>query len=470
MTEVSHSLRRTWPALVAALVLGTGAGALDVGARNVQGPLLILMAAAFVVGITRRAPAWTIGLLVSLGLLIAHAIAALAGAEGPSWGMLIALAPVTVAAYAGSLAGALIDRAGLGIPFRAPGYSSMLLLAGLGGCAVAGVVPVYGSLIARAQPVAWWVATWWQIATFVAWVALLPLVLAVHKRSAAPDGSMTLAQLAVHVAIVVPGAAVHALSIVALTRLLFVPLGAASFSVATGWAFTAYLPLDALAYTVVLALAHASDHERRERAARAELDRARLTALEAQIRPHFLFNALNSAVVLAKQGPSELAASVLTGLAEMLRYVLDESTSTVTLEQELEFIARYLAIEQVRLGDRLQWRADASDDARRMRVPRLLLQPLVENAVIHGVANRLHGGEILVTARNQGELLHLTIEDNGPGAAEVTRNGIGIANTRARLTALYGRGGTLELRPRPGGGCVVEVVVPHVAERAARSA
>ena len=491
MPETPNGRPIAWRWLVAALVLGAAAGALDLVEREVQGPLLVLMVSAFVVALPRRAPTWAVGLAASLGLPLAHAVAAIRGGEPPSWGMLIAVLPTLLAAYAGAFTSRLVETAARGIPrdrraadaaddrpwIRRPANSSWLLLAAVATSAVVGVVPVYGTLIARAQPVAWWVATWWQVVAFVAWVAFLPAVLAIRRRIGSEEAAITPGQLAVHLGVVLAGAAIYSVLIVALTRVLFVPLGAATFGVAVAWAFTAYLPLDALTYALVLALAHASDRDRRERVAReqadqlsAQLDRARLTALEAQIRPHFLFNALNATVALVRRGPADQAATVLTGLADLLRYVLDDTSQTVRLEDELTFVARYLAIEQVRLGDRLRWRVDASVNARRALVPRLLLQPLAENAVQHGVGKQLRGGEIVITARCENDVLRLTVADDGPGVASPPGEGIGLANTRARIHSLFGNRGALELRARADGGCVAEVALPISIESAARSA
>lgn len=490
MTPSPDRLRIAWGWIVAAVVLGAAAGALDLVEREVQGPLLVLMASAFVLALSRRAPAWAIGVGASLGLPLAHTVTMLWGGEAPAWGMLIALVPTTFAAYAGAFAGQRIAAAAQGVPRspmadagdrepwrRRPANSSWLLVAALASCTAVGVVPVYGTLIARGQPVAWWVATWWQIVMFVGWVGILPGILALRRRISGQEGAITPGQLAVHLTVVVAGSALHAVVIIALTRLLFVPLGTVSFGAAIGWAFTAYLPLDALAYALVLALAHASDRDRRERAAHehalalaGQLDHARLTALEAQIAPHFLFNALNAAVVLVKRGPAEQAATVLNDLAELLRYVLDDTSHTVRLDDELTFLARYLSIEQVRFGDRLRYHVDASSDARRALVPRFVLQPLVENAVRHGVAKQLRGGEITVTARLEGDVLHLTIQDDGPGLGKPASQGIGLANTTARLASLYGTRGSLVLRDRTGGGCVAEVRLPLSIESEVRSA
>jgi LytS/YehU family sensor histidine kinase len=327
------------------------------------------------------------------------------------------------------------------------------------------------------------VATWWQLATLVAWAAAAPAVLRAWRatRSASRAGGAgrgpTAPELAAHAAAVAAGAAVHALAMPLATRALFVPLGPAGVAGAAAWAFAAYLPLDALAYALVVGLGHASDAGRRARAAalresavRGELATARLAELRAQLRPHFLFNALNAATVLARRGDAEGAARVLGGLAELLRYVLGPAGSAaeaaaqlVPLDDELAFAGAYLAVERERFPERLRPAVDATAEARAALVPHLLLQPLVENAVQHGVGARLGAGLVTVRAWRDGAVLRVVVEDDGPGPAPAAAGGVGLANTRARLRTLYGDAATLTLVARPGGGAAASVALPYAA-------
>ena len=480
---------RSFVWIAVALFLGACAGWLDLGAHEVQGPLLVLLLASFVAALPGRAPAWSIGIATWLGLPLAHAIAALRGGEPPSAGMIIALPLALLVAYEGAFAGRLIGRAARSVPRDSlgdasgiwghrPFDSATLLLAALVACALLGSVPVYGTLIARQQPIAWWVATSWQVMTFLGWVILLPLVLGFRRRVIGTHGGViTPLQLLWHAAFVLVGAALHAVLIVLLSRALFMPLGPAGFAAAIGWAFAAYLPIDALTYALVLLLASASDQDRHARLARehaaalgAQLDRARLAALEAQLRPHFLFNALNAAVVLVRRGSADRAVTVLTGLADLMRYAMDNRDPLVPLDAELAFVRGYLGIEEVRLAERLRWRVVADAEAAGSLVPRLVLQPLVENAVRHGVAKQLRGGEIVVSARLEGERLCLTVDDDGAGLAESFVEGIGLTNTRARLETIYHGQATLALQPRAGGGSIAQVTIPRVSATRARSA
>ena len=185
------------------------------------------------------------------------------------------------------------------------------------------------------------------------------------------------------------------------------------------------------------------------------LHQAQLEALRGQLNPHFLFNALHSMAELVHSDP-KLAEQLLVRLGELLRQVLQSSTrQEVTLAEELEFIRGYVAIEQMRLGERLQVNWDVEPAALQARVPSLVLQPLVENAIQHGIAAVTGPGTLSVAARRDGEFLQLEVRDNGPGLARATAdrshgNGIGIANTRARLERLYGARQSFDLRADEG--------------------
>jgi len=148
----------------------------------------------------------------------------------------------------------------------------------------------------------------------------------------------------------------------------------------------------------------------------ASLAEARLAALRSQLNPHFLFNVLNTAAMLAREGRSEDTVAVLARLSELLRYVLREGRSGMaTLGDELQFLRGYLELEQVRFADRLQVSFDADPALAPVRLPSLLLQPLVENAVRHGISQRPGAGRIDIRARRDGSKIHLEVRDDGPG-------------------------------------------------------
>src|SRR5512143_2647057 len=243
-------MRSAWVWVATALALGLFVGWLDRSATEVQGPLLLLMAAAFLTAIPRGAPAWAIAGATAIGLPLAHlAGRALGDASGASWGMLIVFVPAAAAAYVGSAVGGVMQRASAAVDRR-------FLIGGvLTAAAAVGLGPVYATLAARSQPFAWWVATLWQLVSLVAWAIAAPLVLRRWQAARARLGDDVGGDEIVSHAFAIAGiAALHALLMPAGTRLLFVPLGSVSFIGAVAWAFVGYLPLDALTYAALCAV------------------------------------------------------------------------------------------------------------------------------------------------------------------------------------------------------------------------
>jgi len=210
----------------------------------------------------------------------------------------------------------------------------------------------------------------------------------------------------------------------------------------------------------------------RERALRAEAlaQSARLDALRSQVSPHFLFNALNAISTLVLDNRSTEAATMIARVADLLRTTLRvPEGNDVTLADELDVVRRYLEIEQVRLGDRMRADVVAEGSAMAARVPSLILQPLVENAVRHAIAEREGGGRIVVSAHRSDGRLHLSVEDDGPGidagiSANGTgsgRTGIGLSNTRERLAQHFGAAQRFTLERGPLGGLRVEMELPY---------
>jgi len=235
-----------------------------------------------------------------------------------------------------------------------------------------------------------------------------------------------------------------------------------------GW-FHTYL----LFCVLLIGIAHAALYYRRyrerEQAAAlllAGLTEARLQALKMQLQPHFLFNTLNaiSALIPADAKP---ARRMVARLGDLLRISLEhEETQEVTLREELAFLEPYLEIEQARLGERLTVVMQIEPDTLDARVPHLILQPLLENAIRHGIAPRIEAGRIEVTAARSadGRFVHLEVRDDGPGLDSDTRatqrKGVGLANIRSRLEQLYGTGQRFELANRREGGARVKISLP----------
>jgi LytS/YehU family sensor histidine kinase len=239
-----------------------------------------------------------------------------------------------------------------------------------------------------------------------------------------------------------------------------------------GALFADWVPFTLILYIGVLLAAYAMDNFRRYQeqevrasALSAELAQAQLSALRAQLHPHFLFNALNAAVGLVRTREPEEGVRVLTHLSELLRHLLQETTSQeIALHEELALLDRYVAIERARFGERLTTSVGAMDGLANVLVPSLVLQPLVENAVRHGVARREAPVHVRIEVFAEDDRLHLRVTDDGPGLPvgwtidAVT--GVGLKNTRARLAALYGANGSLDVERGAGGGVQADITIP----------
>lgn len=251
----------------------------------------------------------------------------------------------------------------------------------------------------------------------------------------------------------------------------FSPMDTAPFGrLVLSW-YLSSLPVQVLCYFGVFGAGRALfwfvEHRRNEIASArlaAELSDARLAALRMQLHPHFLFNSLNAVAVLVRDRDVDGAGKVLSLLAGLLRETLrSRQEQVIPLEEEIDFIRRYLAVESVRFSDRLRVAIDVPAELARQPVPALILQPLVENAIRHGISQRSASGSIEIRARADGGRLVLTVEDDGPGPdtggraaadadAQADGGSVGLANTRTRLSLLYGDAAACELARRDGGG------------------
>jgi len=197
-----------------------------------------------------------------------------------------------------------------------------------------------------------------------------------------------------------------------------------------------------------------------------QLSKAQLDALRRQIEPHFLFNTLNAIAALVREKRNDAAVSMIAGLSDFLRRVLQDSDrQQVPLGEELEFTQKYLDIQKVRFAERLQFSVDVPVDLFSAKVPSLILQPMVENAVKHGIAKRVHGGSIRIAGFRSNGRLTLTVYNDGPGLPagwDKTNSGIGMSNVRTRLQSLYGAAFELSMQNQEQGGVEVSVSVPYV--------
>ncbi|TMP99154.1 MAG: histidine kinase [Verrucomicrobia bacterium] len=195
-----------------------------------------------------------------------------------------------------------------------------------------------------------------------------------------------------------------------------------------------------------------------------ELVRTRLEVLRMQLNPHFLFNTLHAISALIHEQPDD-ADRIVARLSELLRVSLEQTDAQeVPLRQELAFLERYLEIEHTRFQDRLAVEMEVETGLDDVLVPSLILQPLVENAIRHGIEPREDTGRVKVSARRLDGMLELKVSDNGPGLPEtevaLCREGVGLSNTRSRLAHLYGAKHQLELTPAAGGGLEVKLLIP----------
>ena len=316
--------------------------------------------------------------------------------------------------------------------------------------------------------------TWWHVIAatmprMYVWALLTPLIFAVSARFPARPG-MPVRSVLAHVATWLLCLALHSLATG--VNVLFEPAAPASFATYFMHAFLLWIPATLVLYFAtagvaqwLLSMRRIREHEREQALMSGQLAQAQLMALRMQLHPHFLFNTLNTIAILIREHDTRVAERLVTQLGDVLRQVLRTSNANETsLRAELEFLRTYLEIEQVRFGDRLvlQWQVD--DDLLASTVPVMLLQPLVENALRHGIAHSEDGGVLEIGARRTGAELELWVRNSGGAAAEGNEyrsasaesrpgSGLGLANTRRRLEQLYPGKSKLSLEREAGGAC-----------------
>ena len=321
------------------------------------------------------------------------------------------------------------------------------------------------------------------------WVLLAPVVVIAIRKLPLLRGRLTWA-IPAHVLVALLTVLVHAALQLFIYRETGFPTQPGSFWTVYRGAILFRVTLGLLGYTLLFAVVMAAEYydrfRERERAAAAlsiQLAEARLAALRMQLNPHFLFNTLNTVAMQVRRGENTDAVRMLAGLSDILRHVLEDSPpQEVTVRQELAFIDRYLAIERSRFGDRLRVTVNVEPDALDALVPNLVLQPLVENAIRHGIGKRAAAGKLDIRVLRQGDLLQLLVQDDGPGIDEdsdsvtpatgipLSSGGIGLRNTASRLQALYGAEARFTLESPTEGGAIARVTLPwHLADGANRA-
>jgi two-component system, LytTR family, sensor kinase len=327
------------------------------------------------------------------------------------------------------------------------------------------------------QPVSWLRALAVALSDWYLWAAFTPLLLWVAGRLPW-DRHNWPGRLGLHLLASTAFTMVH----LALFAVLAPRLGDFARQYSYGYLFRAFFDLkfssDFLTYWMILGLIHARNYyvqyrDREVQAAQLEtrLAQARLDLLKMRLHPHFLFNTLHAISTLTHRRPA-LAERMISRLSDLLRMTLENGEAQeVPLQQELEFLQGYLEIEQMRFQDRLSLHLEIDEAALDASVPNMLLQPLVENAVRHGIARREAGGRIDILARRVNGHLELAVADNGPGLAVSSeaafRRGVGLSHTRARLHQLYGPAHFLVLSESGSGGLQVSLSIPYrpAAER-----
>lgn len=318
----------------------------------------------------------------------------------------------------------------------------------------------------RGEPLAWTRAILIWLAWAAVWAAITPLALRLAARHPL-QRPHALRAVALHasasVACALANLGLFALAAPVIGATQVEPTWWGTFSRLLGTAFLLNVPF----YWLIVAAAHgerlvraARDRERRQLALEAQLADARLQALRAQLQPHFLFNALNTISVLMHEDVAA-ADRILLQLSALLRRSLEGGDAhVVRLGEEIAFLESYLAIERARFGERLGYRLDVPADVLDARVPALILQPLVENALRHGIGARSGPGHVAITARRHGDVLRLSVADDGPGLAQASAERVGLSNTRARLQLLYAARQRFEVRNAGAGGVVAEIELP----------
>jgi two-component system LytT family sensor kinase len=329
------------------------------------------------------------------------------------------------------------------------------------------------SSLARGHVVGWGQSFYWALGDWYEWLILSPFILALARRFRFEPGSRVSSTL-IHFATSVIFATIHAaMCALAAIAQAWVQHGDVDFVREFQLLMSARFPLNLVVCAVFVAGWNAWNYSResQERAAQAaklasDLAEARLNALRMQLNPHFLFNTLNSisALMLTDINAANRMISLLG--AFLRRSLESENSPEIPLRRELAFAREYLEIEALRFGDKLAVRFTTDENALDAAVPHLILQPLVENAVYHGVERSLGPSEISVSATRNNGHLELCIRNSASGfpgeksASARNGNGIGLANTRARLLEIYGQNHRFEFE-HASNGAVVKLTVPY---------
>jgi len=326
----------------------------------------------------------------------------------------------------------------------------------------------YGAAALRGHPMPFWRALAIECPGWYVWIPLTPLILAFARRFPV-RGLRPVRPLLAHLALMSCAAIAYAI-VYAWSNAVFRVPQLAFTRQYLGIVLIGSALMTLVLYATTLAVGLALAYDRRDRAREvrtsalaAQLARAELQTLRGQLHPHMLFNALHTIALLARRNDGKEAARVTTLLAGVLRSVLEsDAADERTLGEEIALVEQYLDIELVRFADRLTVEWHVAPEVRNALVPTLLMQPLVENALRHGIARSPDGGVVAIAAARDGNALDVSVWNQGPSLplSPTGRRGVGLRNTADRLERLYGAAGSLAVTNDPRGGVIARVRVP----------
>jgi len=323
----------------------------------------------------------------------------------------------------------------------------------------------------------WWRIAFWQLVVWYLWGCLSPLILGLGRRFPV-EGRAKLRGLAVHLLACVFFSAMHVAAATAV-RMIIRPFDvwsdSNSFLIQYQAELSNFFLVDVLIYWAIFGVGYAFDYreryrERESQAAelRAQLAQARLESLRMQLQPHFLFNTLHTIAGLVRTNEKGQAVNMISGLSDLLRHALESADEQqVALKEEVKFIELYLDIQKVRFSDRLSVQIEIAPDTLNALVPNLVLQPLVENAIRHGISCKNSSGLLAIKSYCDNGSVRLIVSDDGPGLPSdwslEKSEGIGLANTNARLKHLYGNKYRFDLNNGKNGGATASITIPFQA-------
>ena len=323
----------------------------------------------------------------------------------------------------------------------------------------------------------WWRIAFWQLVVWYLWGFLTPVILTLGRRFP-PEGPARVQGLMVQLTACLLLSALHVAAATAI-RMIIRPFDVWSdtnpFLIQYQAELKNFFLFDVLVYWAVFGVGYAFDYRERYREResqaselKAQLAQAQLESLKMQLHPHFLFNTLHTIAGLVRSNEKASAVNMISGLSDLLRHALESAgEQQVTLKDELKFIELYLGIQKVRFSDRLTVQLEIDPATLNALVPNLVLQPLVENAIRHGISLKNSPGLLLIKSSYENGNVQITVSDDGPGLPSNWRieksEGIGLANTSERLKHLYGSTYRFELSNGTNGGTTASITIPFLA-------